>query len=489
MAGTCVIGAQLLRSATERTGSGQGLPLAARTWTTAAVAPTIPGRVVSSVTVGAKTTLNVGSSSTATGSVDDPLPLATRSAEPFDSANRSSVRSPAPPRGRSSADRRSPRSISVPGVAPPIPSPPRTSHIAATRSSTSSGGTEPGPTEPAAAAAIGDDEAYKASSVSLAFTGDVLSHRSILEQARADADGDGYSFAKMFAGVSPVVESADWAICHQETVIDGPDDSDVEAYPSFRAPHSLAADQKSAGWDACDTASNHTADHGQEGIDTTLQALDNAGIQHTGSYRSAAEAQQVTVYQIKGVHIGHIAVTYGLNAGAPPHPWSVNLVDVPRITSQARQLKQAGADIVVVSIHAGAEQQQQPSGDQIRWDEEIMLSPDVDLLIGAHAHVVQPIKRLDDGRYLVYGLGNLLALQSKAADAPPNRDGIVVMPTFTRGADGTYRVSQLGYVPTFTQLTAGTIRVTLAPDASHQRVRKIVSQYGADVVDLTARFR
>lgn len=380
----------------------------------------------------------------------------------------------------------------VPGVAPQIGSPATAAHIAVTRSSSSSAGAAPRPAKPAVAVSRRQDGPAKASSVSLAFTGDVLGHRSVLEQAHVDAHGSvvgvGYTFTEMLAGIAPVVSSVDWAVCHQETVIGGASDTDAMGYPSFRAPHALAVDQKSAGWDACDTASNHTTDHGQEGIDTTLRALDDAGILHTGSYRSEAEAQPLTIYRVNGVRIGHIAVTYGLNNGAPPHPWSVNLVDVPRIASQARQLKKAGADIVLVSIHAGVEQQQQPSGDQERWDAAIMQSPDVDLLVGAHAHVVQPIRRLDDGRYVVYGLGNLLALQSKASDAPPNRDGIVVMPTFTRETDGRYRVSRMGYVPTFTRLTEGTIRVTLAPGPYRERVRQIVDQYGADAIDLTDRF-
>ncbi len=380
----------------------------------------------------------------------------------------------------------------VPGVGLQIGSPATAVHITVTRSSSSSAGAAPRPAKPAVAVSRRQDGPAKASSVSLAFTGDVLGHRSVLEQAHVDAHGSvvggGYTFAEMLEGIAPVVSSVDWAICHQETVIGGPSDTDAMGYPSFRAPHALAVDQKSAGWDACDTASNHTTDHGQEGIDTTLRALDDAGILHTGSYRSEAEALQLTIYRVNGVRIGHIAVTYGLNNGAPPHPWSVNLVDVPRIASQARQLKKAGADIVLVSIHAGVEQQQEPSGDQERWDAAIMQSPDVDLLVGAHAHVVQPIRRLDDGRYVVYGLGNLLALQSKAFDAPPNRDGIVVMPTFTRGADGRYRVSRMGYVPTFIRLTEGTIRVTLAPGPYRERVRQIVDQYGADAIDLTDRF-
>lgn len=328
-----------------------------------------------------------------------------------------------------------------------------------------------------------------ASQITVNFSGDILGHGHILDQARQDSDGSGYYFGRMFSGVQQVIRSSDLAICHQETVISGPGDNDVQGYPSFIAPHELAAAERAAGWDACDTASNHTADHGQDGVDTTLDALDAADVRHTGSYRSAAAAQKATVYDVRGVLVGHIAVTYGLNDGTPPHPFTVNLIDVDKIHAEAHRLKQAGVDIVVVSVHDGQEQDQTPTDEQVSVDARIMASPDVDLVAGAHAHVVQPIKRLPDGRYIVYGLGNLLAMQSWTSDdeAPPNRDGVIVIPTFTRGTDGRYRVTQLGYVPTFVRYDDN--RAVLAPARSRARVREILNTYGAPVSDLTDQIR
>lgn len=327
--------------------------------------------------------------------------------------------------------------------------------------------------------------AVAAQSITLAFTGDVLVHTGVIEQAATDAGDGGYSFRKMFAAIAPAVRSADWAICHQETVIGAPEDAALP-YPLFRAPYAMATDMKDAGWDACDTASNHTTDHGQTGVDSTLQALDDAHLAHTGSYRDEASFSKDTVYRIKGVRVGHIAATYGLNE-ANPNSWSVNIVDVADIAARARVLKKGGADIVVVSLHAGIEQQQQPSDDQLAWSAAIMASPDVDLFVGAHAHVVQPIRRLEDGRYIVYGLGNLLALQSTVN--PRNLDGVIVMPTFTRATDGRYRVSRMGYVATATIEAGGTTRVELAPPEVRQQVQQILASDGAAPTDLTDTYR
>ncbi|MGI8870184.1 MAG: CapA family protein [Mycobacteriales bacterium] len=327
-----------------------------------------------------------------------------------------------------------------------------------------------------------------AASITMAFTGDMLGHSRILSQARSDAGGQGYNFARMLSGVAPVIRSADWAVCHQETAIAGPGDDGVQGYPEFLAPHQLAAAEKAAGWDACDTASNHTADVGQGGVDSTIRALDSVGIRHTGSYANQQSANRLTVYDVKGVLVGHIAATYGLNNGEPPHPWTVNLINVKRIQAEAGEMKKRGVDIVVVSIHEGIEQEQQPSSSEIGYDHALMRSPDIDLVVGAHAHVVQPIKELNDGRYIVYGLGNLLAMQSwtQDSDAPPNRDGIVMMPTFSRDKHGEYHITRMGYVPTFVRYDDNS--VALAPGRSRERVRQIVSSNGASVTDLTDRY-
>jgi poly-gamma-glutamate synthesis protein (capsule biosynthesis protein) len=317
----------------------------------------------------------------------------------------------------------------------------------------------------------------------MAFTGDMLIHDPVFAQAKADAGGKGYDFEPMLAQVAPILRSADFAVCHQETPISD-DDVGVSGYPDFNAPHELAADEAWAGWDACDTASNHTVDLGQGGIKATLDSLDAAGIQHTGSYRSEKESEQLTIYDVKGVKVGHLAYTYGLNGNNIPHSWSVNLIDVAKIKSDAHRLKQAGADIVIVSVHAGTEQVQAPSSYQKQVDAEIMQSPDVDLIVGAHAHVVQPLKRLDDGRWIIYGLGNFLAQQETNSDQahPLNRDGVIIEVTFARSGSH-YAISKVGFVATMVAVPSDVVQI--APSFSHERTAAILRSMGAPVTDVT----
>src|SRR5690606_41553104 len=106
---------------------------------------------------------------------------------------------------------------------------------------------------------------------------DVLIHPALTEQAEADAES-GRDFRPLFAGVRPMISSADLALCHLEVPLAGPD-GPFSGYPSFSAPPEVADALAGTGYDACSTASNHTLDQGEKGVRSTLDALDKAGLQ------------------------------------------------------------------------------------------------------------------------------------------------------------------------------------------------------------------
>lgn len=358
-------------------------------------------------------------------------------------------------------------------AAPDEPVAAATSPAPAARTTTPAA-TPPPPTTSAAPAGI-----------TLAFTGDMLVSDELRAQAGRDAGGGGYDFGPMLREVAPVVRAADWAVCHQETPISA-DDTALSGYPAFNAPSQLAAAEKAAGWDSCTTASNHTVDKGLGGVTSTLDTLEAAGLRHVGSARSAAEAARLTIYRVRGVPIGHLAYTYGLNGIPAPTPWVVNIIDPARIRADAAALRRAGARFVVVSLHFGTEKDQQPSAYQRQTADAVLVSPDVDLVIGHHAHVVQPVQRRPDGRWVVYGLGNLLAqqaLQPGEGTAPPHRDGVVVRVTIAPAAGGRYAVRRVGYVPTFVQAPVDVVR--LAPPASRARTSAVLRSLGAPLTDDT----
>ncbi|RDG35538.1 CapA family protein [Streptomyces corynorhini] len=248
----------------------------------------------------------------------------------------------------------------------------------------------------------------------LAASGDILPHESVIGRARADADGDGHDFAPMLAAVEPVVSGADVAICHMETVY-GEEEGPFTGYPDFVSPPEVAQGLKDTGYDSCSTASNHALDDGSAGVRRTLDALDKAGVRHTGTARSAAEATRPALLTAGGARIAQLAYTYGVNDHPFPdgQPWAVALVDEKKIVADARAARKAGADVVVVSLHWGTEWQTAPDEIQLDLGRRLTASrtgtrPDIDLILGTHAHVPQAYEKVN-GTWIIYGMGDQIA--------------------------------------------------------------------------------
>ncbi|MDT9684448.1 CapA family protein [Streptomyces sp. TRM76323] len=309
---------------------------------------------------------------------------------------------------------------------------------------------------PPAPPAPGGRAAPAARPFTLAATGDVLPHASVIRAARADANGAGYDFRPMFAGVAPVISTADLALCHMETVY-GEDDGPFTGYPSFTSPPQIADALRATGYDSCSTASNHTLDDGPEGIRRTLDHLDRVGVAHAGSARTAEEATP-TLLEAGGARVAHLAYTYGTNGAPVPadRPWSVNLIDESRVLSDARAAREAGADVVVVSLHWGTEWQTAPDRLQLTLGRALTAAttdgrPDVDLVLGTHAHVPQAYEKVN-GTWVVYGMGDQVAgamVNHSGAHDPRGNEGTIARFTFTppRTPGGRWEVTRAEFVP------------------------------------------
>ena len=285
----------------------------------------------------------------------------------------------------------------------------------------------------------------------VAMGGDLLWHNTVWLSAAEDAARTGagpYDFDPMFAALRPLIRGADLAICHEEVPFAGPGDP-LQSFPVFAAPPQIAPWIAQLGFDACTTASNHAVDQGFDGLVRTADLLDANGVRHVGTFRTARERQQpVIVTTDEGVRIGLVAGTYGLNGFPLPEgrPWSVSLWDARNLIDQAQRARQAGADIVVVHMHGGDEYSHLPNADQVALVRRLTASPAVDLVLGDHAHVVQPITRVN-GKWVVYGMGNMIAQQELFQ--PRTYEGITVRFEFREGRDGRFRVSEAAYVPTY----------------------------------------
>ena len=148
------------------------------------------------------------------------------------------------------------------------------------------------------------------------------------------------------------------------------------------------------------------------------------------------------------------------------------MLDVPDLLRQARAAREAGAEVVVVHIHAGWEYDELPNAEQVAAVERLTASPLVDLVLGDHAHTVQPITRVN-GKWVVYGMGNLVAQQE--VTRPETYRGLLARFTFVEQADGGFAVRRASYVPVgWNNIATGPIRVRVLDDPGDEAARAAV---------------
>jgi poly-gamma-glutamate capsule biosynthesis protein CapA/YwtB (metallophosphatase superfamily) len=303
--------------------------------------------------------------------------------------------------------------------------------------------------------------------------GDILVHGPVWQQALRDGHGT-YDFSPMLREIAPYVKAADLAICHVETPMTP---RPPQGYPVFNTPTQLARAIRQTGWRICDTASNHSVDQGQYGIDQTRLALDRAGVLHTGSFASARQQRQTLIVNVKGVAVAFLAYTEMTNGIPLPHPWSVNMASVDTVRRDARAARLRGAQVVIVNFHWGQEFQSQPSAFQLALAGALTRDPDVTAIVGQHVHVVQPIERVH-GKLVVFGEGQVLSNQSASCCPVQTQDGMLVFLHIVV-AGRSSRLVSVGYVPTYDR----------HPDFTVLPIGDALRRHEAPASVLTASFR
>lgn len=283
----------------------------------------------------------------------------------------------------------------------------------------------------------------------VAAVGDFLSEGLVNIQAAAAAPpGVRFDYEPLLRPVEPIIAAADLAICHMETPIGAPGAqvgfAGKNAYGTnnIAAAAELPGDLARLGFDRCSTASNHANDLGADGVRTTLEALDGAGLSHTGTARSAEEATP-RVLDVAGVRVGHVSFARNSNTGFPAEWWRVRQgVSAGNVIDDVAALRAAGAEVVIVSLHVYVEMQNLPTAEDRAVVRDIVAGAHPDLIIIHGPHVVQPVERVD-GTLVFWSLGNFISgmgvpNRDKYSD-PRTLDGLLASVRFSERADGTWQ--------------------------------------------------
>ena len=249
--------------------------------------------------------------------------------------------------------------------------------------------------------------------VNLMFVGDAMQHAPQITAAQ-QPDGT-YDYTPCFQYIEDDINWADLAVVNLECPLGG---KPYTGYPCFSAPDSYAQRLKDVGFDLFLTANNHCLDRRDKGLVRTCQMLDSLHIPHIGTYRDQQERNRRIPYivNVKGIKIAFLDYTYGTNGIPIQGNVIVDFIDQQLIADDIALARQRGAHAICVNLHWGIEYQLKPVASQ-RTLADWLVTQGVDLIIGGHPHVVEPMemrhsKEFDKDVLLVYSMGNFISNQS-----------------------------------------------------------------------------
>ena len=251
---------------------------------------------------------------------------------------------------------------------------------------------------------------YKAS---LIAAGDNLIHSSVYKDANKNADYKGYDFKPMYELIKPIVSKYDIAYYNQETILGGTK-LGLSDYPTFNSPQEVGDAMMDAGFNLVSLATNHTIDRGEKAV---LSSYDywqkQSSVLTAGSYSSEEERNKVRVKEVNNITYTMLNYTYGTNGIKVPtdkeylvNVWPTNYsVNDPDKDEKYQSYKETvkedinrvrdKVDVLIVAMHWGVEYTHVPTNYE-KDMADFLASQGVDIIIGTHPHVVQPVDFIDD---------------------------------------------------------------------------------------------
>lgn len=290
--------------------------------------------------------------------------------------------------------------------------------------------------------------------VSISMVGDVLMHNPTLKSGLQE-DGS-YNYDHLFKNVKKHMENTDISLANQEVILGGTD-LGISAYPAFNAPQELGDSLVQSGFNTILHATNHTLDKGEKGVDSALTYWKEKHPETTvlGIHESQEDRDQIYIFEKKGFKIAILNYTYGVNGNRIPEDRSyiVDLMDKSQMEKDIQKANEL-ADYVIVCPHWGTEYVFEATDEQKEWTD-FFLKQGVDLVIGTHPHVIEPVEWVEDGEnkmLVFYSLGNFVSCQDKWY----RMLGAMANVKLLKDADGNVTVTEYGVEPLVTHIAGKT---------------------------------
>ncbi len=310
----------------------------------------------------------------------------------------------------------------------------------------------------------------------VAAQGDLLMHKPVMN---ACVTGESYDFSSIFRYLSDYTQGFDYMVANLETTLGG-SDFPYQGNPSFNCRDELLDAVKAAGCDMLLTANNHSYDTLMTGINRTLTQVRGKGLEALGT-RLNEDEKRYSVIDVNGIRLGMVCYTFTLSMDAATglprlnnnspmeKPEQINYFstqNLNRFYSQMEelltQMKADGAEATILYIHWGTEYELTENATQ-RDIAQKMCDMGIDVIVGGHPHVVQPMSLLtsnvDAGHktVCVYSLGNAVSNQRREEmdmKTGHTEDGAIFTVTFEKAPDGEVRVADADILPTWVNMTS-----------------------------------
>ena len=245
----------------------------------------------------------------------------------------------------------------------------------------------------------------------LVMVGDALIHELVFKTANKYANYNGYDFKPMLQYAKEIVKDYDLAYYNQETILGGVE-LGLSTYPMFNSPTEVGDAFLDAGFNLVSLATNHTLDRGEKAILNSRKYWDSKAEQAiaAGSYSSFEDRDKVIIKESNGIKYGFLSYTVQTNGLIVPKgkEYLVNVYDKDLVKEEVERYRDK-VDLLMVAMHWGEEYMTYPVASQ-KEIAKYLSSLGVDIIIGCHPHVAQPIDFIDN-TLVVYSLGNFVSSQ------------------------------------------------------------------------------
>lgn len=253
-----------------------------------------------------------------------------------------------------------------------------------------------------------DDPQPSNHQVSLVAVGDNLIHQSIYQSVY---ENNSYDFRPIYQEIKDFIQPYDLKFINQETILGG-SQLGLSSYPCFNSPLELGDALIDAGFNLFSMANNHTLDRGEQAIKNAIKFFEENKVIYSGAVNND-DTSQVKKFNKNGISFAFVAYTYGTNGIKHPEG-KTYLANIYSQELAKKDLEDLDVDVKIVSMHWGEEYHDYPSKIQIE-QAKYLSTLGVDVIIGHHPHVIQPVamlNRSDSGKtFVIYSLGNFLSDQ------------------------------------------------------------------------------